>query len=90
MYEIDTHFARVEKVMKPYQNVVLILPSADQDESVRILNERMGKEVAPDDFDINAHFIKHHSNYDLAKFTVYTKGNSPEETRDEILDLLVL
>ena len=28
------------------------------------------------------------SNYDLAKFVEYTKGKSPEETRDEILALI--
>ena len=90
VYEIDTHFARVEKVMRPYKNVVLILPSSDRDESVRLLHERMGKEVQPGDLDINEHFVRHHSNYDLAKFTVYTKGKSPEATRDEILDLVDL
>ena len=88
VYEIDTHFARVEKVMRPYRNVVLILPSPDKDGSVRLLSERMGKDVAPDDLDINEHFVRHHSNYDLAKHIVYTKGKSPEETRDEILELV--
>ena len=90
VYEIDTHFTRVEKVLRPYRNVVLILPSPDKDESYRMLNERDGKEPAPDDFNINEHFVRHHSNYDLAKHTVYTKGKSPEETRDEILDLVDL
>ena len=89
VYEIDTHFTRVKKVMEPYMNVVLLLPSPDKDESVKILHERMG-EKQPDDFDITEHFVKHHSNYDLAKFIIYTKGKSPEETRDEILDLVKL
>ena len=87
VYEIGTHFARIEKVMRPYRNVLLILPSPDKDESVRLLGERAGNEAKPDDFDINEHFVRHHSNYDLAKYIVYTKGESPEETRDEILDL---
>lgn len=88
VYEIDTHFARVERVLEPYRNVVLVLPSANQDESIRTLHERTGKEVGPDDFDINEHFVRHHSNYDLAKIIVYTEGKTPEETRDEILDLV--
>jgi shikimate kinase len=86
VYEIDTHFARVEKVMKPYRNVVLILPSPDKDESYRLLSERAGWTPAPGEFTMNGHFVKHHSNYDLAKHIVYTKGKSPEETRDEILE----
>lgn len=88
VYEIDTHFARVEKVLKPYRNVILILPSSDQEESIQILNERRCRKAPAGDLEINAHFIRHHSNYDLAKHIVYTKGKSPEETRDEILDFV--
>lgn len=89
VYEIDTHFARVEKTLKPYGNVVLLLPSPDLDESLRILNERQGK-TQSEEMDINEHFIRHHSNYDLAKLTAYTKDKTPEETRDEILNLVKL
>lgn len=35
--------------------------------------------------DLNEHLIKHRSNHELAKFVVYTKGKTPEETCDEIL-----
>ena len=28
---------------------------------------------------INEHLIRHHSNYELAKFTVYTKDKTPDE-----------
>lgn len=87
VYEDDELFARVQQILAPYPNVVLILPSADLDESVQILRERNGENV-PDGFDLNAHFVKHHSNHDLAKFVVYTKGKSPEATRDEILGLI--
>jgi hypothetical protein len=53
---------------------------------VRILAER--DEHPPRDlyFDINAHFLRHHSYYNLAKITVYTKGRTPEETCQEILE----
>ena len=65
VYEIDTHFSRVKDALKPYRHIVLLLPSSDPDESLRILNERRGK-TQPDELDINEHFIRHHSNYDLA------------------------
>ena len=52
-----------------------------------ILKERNGDGVE-DGFDFHEHFVKHHSNHDLAKFVVYTKEKSPEETRDEILSLI--
>ncbi len=87
VYEIDSHFARVEKALKPYRNIVLLLPSPDPDESLRILNKQQGKTQA-DEMDINEHFIRHHSNYDLANFTVYRQDKTPEETRDEILNLV--
>ena len=41
-------------------------------------------------FDMNERYLRHHSNFDLAKQIVYTKGKSPEETRDEILERLSL
>jgi len=37
---------------------------------------------------INEHFIRQHSNYDLAKVVVYTKGKQPEETCEEIVHFI--
>jgi adenylate kinase family enzyme len=87
VYEDDALFARVQKVLAPYSNVILLLPSPDPDESVQILYGRMNQSP-PHGFDLAAHFVKHHSNHDLAKIVVYTKDKTPEQTRDEILDML--
>jgi shikimate kinase len=84
VYEDEALFARIQQVLAPYPNVVLLLPSPDLEESIRILHARVGA-PAPDEFDLNAHFVKHHSNYDLARIVVYTEGKTPEQTRDEIL-----
>jgi shikimate kinase len=84
VYEDDAFFARAQRALAPYQNVVLLLPSPDLDESVRLLTERTGPCVSGG-VDFHEHFVKHHSNHDLAKTVVYTKGRTPEETRDEIL-----
>jgi hypothetical protein len=89
VYENDELFKRVKRVLDPYNNVVLILPSPDLDDSVQILNEQTGGFVS-NGFDFHEHFVKHHSNHDLAKITVYTKGKSPEETCDDILNLVQL
>ncbi len=83
VYEDAALFARIQQVLAPYNNVVLILPSPDWEESVRILHERTGS-PPPNAFDFNAHFVRHHSNYDLAKIVVYTAGKTPQQTRDEI------
>jgi hypothetical protein len=51
---------------------------------VQILNAR-DNSTPIEQREINEHFIRHHSNYDLAKYIVYTKDKTPEETCDEIL-----
>lgn len=89
VYEDNKLFHRVEEILKPYKNIVLILPSPDLEESIQILNERNGG-IVSNKVDFNEHFVKHHSNHALAKFVVYTKDKSPEETGDEILNIVKL
>lgn len=89
VYEDASLFQRVREVLKPYSNIVLLLPSSDLDESVQILNER-NKYMPDGSLNINEHFVRHPSNYQLAKFTVYTKAKTPEETCNEILQLVDL
>lgn len=87
VYEDTSLFQRVQKVLVPYSNIVLLLPSSDLDESVKILNDR-NKYVPDGTPNINEHFMRHPSNHELAKFTVYTKAKTPEETCNEILLLV--
>lgn len=87
VYEDLPLFQKVQRVLTPYSNIVLLLPSSDLDESVQILNER--NEYMPDGrLNINEHFVRHPSNYELATFTVYTKAKRPEETCSEVLRLV--
>ncbi|MBD2777077.1 shikimate kinase [Iningainema tapete] len=87
VYEDAILFGRVQQALALYPNVVLLLPSPNLDESVRILSER--NKSMPDGIqEINEHFVRHTSNYMLAKFTVYTLDKTPEETCDEILNLI--
>lgn len=87
VYEDDYLFNHIRQLLAPYKNIVLLLPSPDLDESIELLNAQNEflRNMKPN---LNDHFIKHHSNYDLAKFVVYTKGKTPEETCDEILRLI--
>lgn len=82
VFEDDALFDRVQKALAPYSNVVLLLPSPDLKESIRILHLGNGESIG---FDVNAHFVTHHSNHDLAKIVVCTHGKTPEQTRDDIL-----
>lgn len=95
VYEDANLFARVQAVLAPYPNVILILPSPDLDESVKIVNERFvqlldneGIDIDPELLKVNEHFVKHSSNHTLAKLTIYTNGKTPAETCNEILQKL--
>jgi shikimate kinase len=84
VYEDERLFNEIHETLTAYPHVILLLPSPDQQESVEILNARA--QYIPDGQDsINEHLLYHHSNHALAKFTVYTKDRTPEETCDEIL-----
>jgi hypothetical protein len=89
VYEDAALFARVRTVLEPFPNVVLLLPSPDVDESVLLLRQRDG-ECVDGGVDFHEHFVKHPSNQALAKITVYTKGKTPDETRDEVLRSLLV
>ncbi len=84
VYEDESLFARVRKALQPYENVILLLPCPDLDESVRILRARHG-EYTSHGMDFHEHFVKHSSNHALAKVVVYTNEKTPAETCDEIL-----
>ena len=83
VYEDDTDFARASELLSPYENVVLLLPSPDLDESVEILKQR--SQLTINGVEMNRFFMTHPSNNKLAKQVFYTKGKTPEEVKEEIL-----
>lgn len=93
VYEDQALFQRVQNALKPYQYVILILPSPDLDRSVEIVNQRfsdllvseVGK-VDPELLALNEHFVRHPSNSLLAKKIFYTEGRSAKKTCQSILD----
>ncbi|HRV92992.1 MAG TPA: AAA family ATPase [Anaerolineae bacterium] len=97
VYDNDECFEQIQQILFPYINIVLILPSPSQEESLEILLDQIRKHWAKGDGlsdtqinEINKYVINHHSNYDLAKMIVYTKGKSSQETSEEIHRKLVL
>ena len=96
VYEDKGLFARVANALAPYPHVILLLPSPNVDESIEILKNRLtrmlteaGKEVTGELFELNQYFVKHPSNYQLAKLVIYTKDKTPEEICEEIVHKLV-
>jgi len=84
VYEDQDLFEQVRRLVNPYPHVVLLLPSPDQEESIRILHARNSCDT-DSQREVNEHFVRHRSNYDLAKFIVYTRGKTPDETCDDVL-----
>lgn len=96
VYDDKMLLVQIEKVLTPYPNVILLLPSPDPDESAAILKERLirmlneaGKTFTDELFELNEYFVKHPSNHQLAKLVIYTKDKTPEEICDEIVQRVV-
>jgi predicted kinase len=87
VYDDPLQRARVKRALAGCRNVVLLLPSPDPEESLQLLNARQGN-PHPEVVAMNEHFVHSSSNRELATTIVYTKGKSPEQTRDEVLSRL--
>lgn len=75
----QARFARVQDALAPFPNVVLLLPSPDAAESVRVLKARR----RPDYLE---YLVRHPCNLALGKHIIYTEGKLLEEVRDEVID----
>ncbi len=87
VYDDPALFERVKRVLVPFSYVILLLPSVDEDTSIRLLAERSPDEDS-DVIEMNNYFVRHPSNAKLATHTLYTEGKTPEDVRDEILLLM--
>lgn len=92
VYEDEALFSRVAQALAPFPQVILLLPSPDLAESVRILNGRfadlLSKEMGeadPELLRLNEDFVRRDCNRRLAKMTIYTQGETPEQTAQRIL-----
>jgi hypothetical protein len=90
-FEEDADAAQLRALFAPHPNIVLLLPSPDPDVSRRVLAEVLRRRHTPriNGIEANRFFLTHPSHHALAKYVVYTNGQSPEETRDEILRLVM-
>ena len=84
VYEDDELFGQVRGLLEPYPHVVLLMPTPDKDESIKILHARNAY-ATEDQWAVNEFLVRHHSNYDLAKHIIYTDGKTPKDTSAEVL-----
>lgn len=92
VYEDPALLERVRTALAPFAHVVFLLPTPDVAESAAILIERFKAsepDIEPEAIEaineINQGFLTHPSNALLATHTLYTKGQTAEETRDAVL-----
>lgn len=81
IYEDDEIFEIVKMGMKPFKNVVLLLPCEDEEDALRIMKER-----STGDTNDNLMFLRSKCNKELATMTVYGNGRTPNEIADEVVD----
>jgi hypothetical protein len=87
-YESQEQLKRLRSVLELIPNIFLLLPSPDMDEALEILRQRDANPPADLKFDINAHFLRHPGYKLLAKYIIYTKNKTPDESAAEVLVLL--
>lgn len=88
IYENPIMFYEIKKLISRFKNVELILPSEDLNESLQIINERIGvrnEENLEQRMLNNKHFIESHCNYELSKDIIYTNDMTLEEITKNIL-----
>jgi shikimate kinase len=82
--ENEDDFARIQALLAPYPNVVLLLPSPDLAEAIAILRARTPFKVGNIPF--TRYLVTHPAFRTLATQVVYTEGKTPEVIGEEILN----
>jgi shikimate kinase len=82
-YSFDLN--RIKKALEPYENVVFLVPGKDNAETLNFIYKR--RDIKPSDRELIEYLVCNHSNYEVAKHTVFVKDKTPEEVCDEILSM---
>lgn len=80
VYDDAEIFAKVRQLLKPFKNIVLLLPDKDPKKSLSIMERR-----ATGDTRQNRKFIESSCNTELATMTVYNNNRKTSEIAEEIL-----
>lgn len=88
IYEDESLRRQMLLMCAEFNNIILLLPSEDKEESRQILMERRNIEQGSHADRDNWHFITAPNNYELATDIIYEKDKTPEEIAEEIETLL--
>lgn len=88
-YQDELLFKGVKEALADYQNIILLLPTADLDLSVSLLRQRCiekrNRDWIDEGYDFIEHWVKDDCNHDLATVTIYTDSKTPVQISEEIL-----
>ena len=77
---------KIDAALAPYRYVILIMPFVDVRESIQLLKTRQNPEYLNPD--LNDILFQDDRFFKLAKHVVYTNNTTPEEMRDEIIEIV--
>ena len=76
---------RINKALYPYENVVLLFPCPDKEESLKFIYKR--RNFTQKQKELVEHLVFDESNIKFAKHTVFVKDKTSEEVCNEILSI---
>lgn len=88
IYENEELRERMKNMCSEFENIILLLPSKDKEESRRILLERRNIALGSYEDQDNWHFLTAPNNYELATDIVYEESKTPEDISREIMQLV--
>lgn len=80
VYDDEEIFERVRQLLKPFKNIVLLLPDEDTEKSLSIMERRSTGDTRE-----NRKFIESSCNAELATMTIYGNNRQPSEIAEEII-----
>lgn len=95
VYDDPEQFERAQTALAPFPHVVLLMPAPEVESSAAILRKRVSArmpQLSDTSLDyitmLNLDFMSSPSNARLATHTIYTGDQTPEQTRDEIIQIV--
>ena len=81
VFQDERIFEVVQTALKPFKNIILLLPCENEEEALRIMKER-----STGDTNDNLIFFRSECNKKLATMIVYGNGRNPSEIADEVIN----
>lgn len=80
VYDDKEIFENIKSMLKPFKNIILLLPDKDEQTALEIMKRRSTGDTRD-----NQKFLESPCNQELATMTVYSNGRQPSEIAEEIL-----